>query len=105
MDKHVYGFARGVLSIEPQQRRQEVWAIRQVCGLLVDHFDLIALQYGYVDELFGPVTAVLDNQQARRDHLEHEAKRRQAARSAQDEELFPFPPDTTLNRPHPPGEC
>jgi hypothetical protein len=86
-----------VLSFEPQQRRQKVWAVRQARRLLIDHFDLIALQYGDVNELFGSLTAVLDNQKTWRDHLEHEAKRRQVARSAPYEKPLTIAPDTEMN--------
>jgi hypothetical protein len=98
IDEHAHGFAGAVLGIEPEQRSQEVWAIRQARSLLVDHFDLVALQYGDIHELSGFVAAaVLDNQQTGRDHLQHDAKRRQVARSTPDEELLTVAPDAEVN--------
>src|SRR2546421_3841963 len=98
MDKHAHGFAADVLSIEPEQRSQEVWAVRQARRLLVDHFDLVALQYGDIHELFGFIAAaVLDNQQTGRHHLKHDAKRREVACGSPDEELLTIAPDAEVN--------
>ena len=98
MDEHAHGFAGGVLGIEPEQRGQQVRAVRQARRLLVDHFDLVALQYGDIHELLGFVAAaVLDNQQTGSDHLKHEARRRQVARGAPDEELLTVAPDAEVN--------
>ncbi len=96
MYEHAHGFAGGVLRIEPEQRRQEVRTVRQARGLLVDDLDLVALQYGDIHELLGFVAAVLDHQQTGRDHLEHEAKRRQVARGAPDEEMLTVAPDAEV---------
>ena len=98
MDEHAHGFAGGVLGIEPEQRSQEVWAVRQARRLFVDHFDLVALQYGDIDELFGFIAAaVLDNQKTGRHHLKHDAKRREVAGGSPDEELLTVAPDTEVN--------
>src|SRR5450759_3732918 len=86
-----------MLAIEPEQRRQEVWAVRQPRRLLVDHFDLVALQYGDIHEFSGFVAAaVLDDQQTGRNHLKHEAKRRQVACGPPDKETLTIAPDTEV---------
>ena len=46
---------------------------------LVNHLDLVPFEHGDVDELAEGLVAVLDDQQARRHDLEHEAERRQIA--------------------------
>src|ERR1019366_8540553 len=86
-----------MLAIEPEQRRQEVWAVRQPRRLLVDHFDLVALQYGDIHKFSGFVAAaVLDDQQTGRNHLKHEAKRRQVACGPPDKETLTIAPDTEV---------
>ena len=98
MDKRAHRSAGCVLGIEPKQRGQEVGAVRQVRRLFVDYFDLVALQYGHIHELFGFVGAArLDNQQTGRDHLQHEARGRQVTSGAPNEELLTVPPDAEVN--------
>jgi len=75
-DQHTHRFAPGLLVMEPEQRSQQVWTVRQVCGLFIDQFDLVTLQDGDICEFAGPVAAaVLDYQQTRRNHLKNQAKR------------------------------
>src|ERR1035438_8353126 len=98
MDEGADGSAGGVLGIESKQRGEQVRAVRQARRLLVDHLDLIALQYGDVHELFGFVAAaMLDNQQTGRDDLEHETGRRQVACGAPNDELRAIAPDAEVN--------
>ena len=98
MDEHADGFAGGVLGIEPEKRGQEVGAVRQAGGLLVDDFDLVALQDGDIHELFGFLAAaVFDDQEAGRDDFQDEAGDGQVARGAPDEELAAVAPDAEVN--------
>src|SRR5215813_10002483 len=98
MDEHAHRFAGGVPGIESEQRSQEVGAVRQARRLLVNHFDLVALQYGHIHELFGFIAAaVLNNQQTGRHHLENEARLREIACGAPDEEQLTVAPDAEVN--------
>ena len=98
MDEHADGFAGGMLGIEAEKRGQEVGAVRQAGGLLVDDFDLVALQDGDIHELFGFLAAaMLDDQEAGRDDFEDEAGDGQVARGAPDEELAAVAPDAEVN--------
>ena len=97
MDQHVHGFAGGVLGIEPEQGREQVRTVVKARGLLVDHFDFVALQDGYVDVLFGFSAALFHHQQTGRDDFKHETERREVARSAPDEELAGLAPDGEVN--------
>src|ERR1035438_8773345 len=98
MDEHAHRSAGGVLGIEPKQRSQEVRAVRHARGLLVDHFDLVALQYCDIHELLGFVAAaVLDNQQAGRDHLKHKARCREVAGGAPNVILLSVAPNAEVN--------
>src|SRR5438552_1282060 len=81
--------------IEPEQRRQEMGAVRQAPGALVHYFDLVALQHGHVDKLarlFTPV--MLDDQQPRPRHLEHEAVGRDRVSRSPHAELVSLAPNT-----------
>jgi hypothetical protein len=87
-----------MLSLKPEQRTQEVRAIPQVRGLVVDYFDLVALQYGDIHELFGFfVAAVLNDQETRGDHFKHGTGCRKVASSAPNEELRIVAPDAKVN--------
>src|SRR5215469_13636631 len=87
-----------MLSLESEQRTQEVRAIRQVRELVVDDFDLVALQYGDIHELFGFLVAtVLHNQQARSDHFKYGTRPGKVASRTPDEELLILPPNAEVN--------
>ena len=66
--------------------------------MLVHDLHLVALEHRHVEELPGVVAAVvLDDEQARRGDLEHEAERGHRPRGAPDLQLAVDPPDAEVD--------
>ena len=98
LDQHVDGVDPRGWRIEPEQRRQQRGAVRQARGVFVHYFDLVALQHGHVDELsrlFAPV--VLDDEQPRPRHFQHEAIGRDRAGRSPHLQLVAFAPDAQMD--------
>jgi hypothetical protein len=72
--------------------------IGRVGVFAAEDLDLLALEDGHVAELAGVVVdAVLHDEQARSQHFEHEAERRDGAGRAPDAERAPVAPDPEVD--------
>jgi len=88
----------GTHRIKTQQHTDELRALRRQGPLGVDDLDLLALKHRDVGELALRVGApVLDHEQARLDHFDHEAERRDRARSTPHRQIPAIFPDAEVN--------